>query len=78
MPISLSQAQTALQNWIEADAAVSKGQSYSIAGRSLSRVNAEEIRAQIDYWSRIEAQLLRVANGKSRVSVQLARFNRNL
>jgi hypothetical protein len=48
--ITAAQATTALANWIAADVAVSSGQSYSIAGRSLARTDAKEIRENIDYW----------------------------
>jgi hypothetical protein len=50
MTMTLEQAQAHLDAWLAADLAVSKGQSYSIATRALTRVNAAEIRAQIEYW----------------------------
>jgi hypothetical protein len=49
--VTLEQAQAHLDAWLAADLAVSTGQSYSIATRALTRVNAAEIRAQIDYWT---------------------------
>lgn len=52
MPITSTQAQTALDAWIAADLAVAKGQSYSMNGRSLTLANAREIREQIQYWER--------------------------
>ena len=64
--ITLTQAQTELDNWIAADAAVASSQSYSIAGRSLSRVNASEIRANIDYWEAKVQMLTRKAAGHGR------------
>lgn len=57
MPLTLSQAQTALEAWIAADLAVAKGQSYSMNGRSLTLVNVKEIREQIQYWERRVASL---------------------
>ncbi len=75
MPISLAQAQTALNNWVAANTAVSNNQEYSIDGRTIKRTDAAEIREQINYWSRIESSLLRQANGESPVSVKLANFN---
>ena len=51
MPLTLTQAQTALDAWIAADLAVAKGQS-SMNGRSLTLANAKEIREQIQYWER--------------------------
>jgi hypothetical protein len=75
MPISLGQAQTALQNWINADTAVSSNQNYTIDGRTVTRTDAEEIRNNINYWSRIEAGLLRQADGGPSISIKLANFN---
>ncbi len=48
--VTLVQAQAQLDAWIAASTAVASSQSYSIAGRSLTRADAQEIRTQIDYW----------------------------
>ena len=72
MPVTLAQAQTALSNWLAADVAVSSGQEYSLAGRSFTRVDAEQIRENINYWSRIEASLLRIDNGEGKISFAVA------
>lgn len=48
--ITKAQAETQLAAWLAADTAVASGQSYSIAGRSLTRANAREIRENITYW----------------------------
>ena len=48
--ISLAQAQTQLNLWLEADAAVSRGQEYSIDGKTLKRADAQVITTKIDYW----------------------------
>lgn len=58
--ITLEQAQAKLERWLAADDAVASGQSYSIDGRSLSRADAAEIRANIDYW---EAKVNRLSRG---------------
>lgn len=50
--ITAAAAQTHLDEWMAADSAVSKGQAYSIGGRSLTRANAAEIRANIEFWDR--------------------------
>lgn len=50
MPITAEQAETQLAYWLAADTAVSSGQSFDHNGRSLTRVNAKEIRGNIDYW----------------------------
>ena len=48
--ITLAQAQEHLTEWLKADLAVSQGQSYTIKDRTLTRVNAAEIRKSIIYW----------------------------
>ena len=50
--ITLAQAETQLASWLAADTAVATGQSYSIAGRSLTRANAKEIRDNITFWDK--------------------------
>ncbi len=57
--ITLAQAETNLANWLAASTAVANSQSYSIAGRTLTRTNAAEIREQLDYWDRKVKQLSR-------------------
>lgn len=56
-PISLEVAQSHLDQWLAADVAVAKGQAYQIGQRSLTRVDATEIRNNIDYWSAKVSQL---------------------
>lgn len=65
--ITLAQAQAALQLWLDADAAVSKKQSYSINGRSLTLADARTITDKIDYWSRKVTALEAKASGRGRV-----------
>lgn len=48
---TLAQAQAQLDLWMAADAAVATSQSYSIAGRSLSRADAAEITSKIQFWN---------------------------
>ena len=57
--MTLAEANEMLQLWIEAEKAVSTGQSYSIAGRSLTRVNMKEIREAQRYW---ESEIYRLQN----------------
>ena len=52
MSITLEQAQTALNGWVAADLAISKGQSYSMNGRTITLANIKEVREQIQYWER--------------------------
>lgn len=49
-----------IKMWSDAENAVATGQSYSIGGRSLQRVNISEIRNQIKYWQKE----LKIAQGK--------------
>jgi hypothetical protein len=64
--ITLAQAETQLAAWLAASSAVATGQSYSIAGRSLSRVDAGEIRDQITYWDGKVRSLTASASGRRR------------
>lgn len=48
--IDLERAKLHLQSWLDAELAVSTGQSYSIGSRSLTRASLSEIRKQITYW----------------------------
>jgi len=58
--ITLAQAETKLTLWLTAEDAVATGQSYSIAGRSLSRADLGSIRETIDYW---EAKVQKLTRG---------------
>jgi hypothetical protein len=49
--LTLADAEARLADWLLADAAVADNQTYSIAGRSLSRADAKEIRENIQYWN---------------------------
>lgn len=60
----ISQAQAHLDEWLAADLAVSKGQAYSIGGRSLSRADAATIRSNIEFWDR---QVKRLSRGGIKV-----------
>lgn len=48
--ITLERAKQHLEAWLDAELAVSTGQSYSIGSRSLTRASLPEIRKQINYW----------------------------
>ncbi|KQS90308.1 DUF6148 family protein [Rhizobium sp. Leaf386] len=70
--LTLEQAQAQLDLWVAADAAVSKKQSYSIAGRSLSLADAGTITEKIDYWSRKVSSLSASSTGRGRVRYGVA------
>lgn len=63
---TLAQAQAQLDLWMAADAAVATSQSYSIAGRSLSRADAGEITNKIQFWNGQVALLSANAAGRRR------------
>jgi len=64
--ITLAQAEAQLAAWLDADAAVATGQAYTIAGRQLTRANATEITAKIEYWNGKVATLTASSQGRSR------------
>jgi hypothetical protein len=66
--ITLERAQKHLQAWLDAELAVSTGQSYSIGSRQLSRANLSEIRKQINYWRNEIAGI----NGRGRIRTKRA------
>jgi hypothetical protein len=70
--ITLAQAQTRLDAWLEADAAVARNQSYSINNRTLTRADAEQIRTNIDYWQSKVNELTASAGGGRRVRYGVA------
>lgn len=65
--ITLEQAQAKLDAWMAADDAVAGGQSYSVAGRSLTRANAAEIRNAIEFWER---RVIRLSAGNGGIRVR--------
>lgn len=69
MALTIEQAQAALDAWIAADFAASKGQSYSMNGRSLTLANVKEIREQIQYWERRVAALSQVARANQQAAL---------
>lgn len=75
MSINLANAQTILDNLIEAQAAgVNEFTSVTIGGRTVSYRSAEDVERQINYWSRVVAQLQRKAAGRSRHGYSVADF----
>ncbi len=62
--ITLAQATAQLTAWLAADTAVATGQSYSIAGRALTRPNAAEIRENIQLW---DGQVKKLTRGGFRI-----------
>jgi len=67
--ITLAIAQEKLNAFLAAQDAVLTGQSYTIAGRSLTRANLADIQKGIDYWNGQVNALERREAGKSRAVV---------
>lgn len=61
--ITLEHARKMLRLWLEAEEAVSTGQSYTIGTRSLTRVNMAEIRKAQTYW---ENRIAALESGRGR------------
>lgn len=69
--ITLATAQTKLDAWLAADAAVASGQEYEIwdgdMRRRLKRADAAEIRTNIDFWDgKVKALTPASAGGRRR------------
>lgn len=60
--MSLETAEAHLAAWLNADMRVAEGQSWSIAGRSLTRADAEQITAKIAYW---QGKVTALKNGRT-------------
>lgn len=65
-PITLTEAQASLRQWLEALDAASTGSTYSIAGRSLTRQDISEIRNEIQRWHNTVQALAAEAVGQTR------------
>lgn len=74
MPMSLGQVQTSLALWQTAYDAVSKGQTFSMNGRSLTRSDADMCWLQITRLSRMENRLLSAGAGANNTRHSLAKF----
>lgn len=69
--ITLAQAQSQLQKYLDAETSVLAGQSYEIAGRKLTRANLDFIQKGIDLWDGRVKNLSNKAAGRTRaVSVR--------
>lgn len=69
--ITLQQAQTQLDRYLAAEAAVLLGQSYEINGRKLTRADLKAIQDGVEIWnSRVTQESQRAARrGRSRTIV---------
>lgn len=62
-------AQNHLDQWLEAELAITTGQSYQIGTRSLTRADLASVRQQIEYWSDKveELQAKETRRGRNRI-----------
>lgn len=70
--ITLEQAEAQLASWLAASTAVAAGQSYEIAGRKLTRADAEQVKEMISYWDGKVKQLDLRTRGRSRARTIVA------
>ncbi|QTX33681.1 hypothetical protein KAR29_04810 [Aminithiophilus ramosus] len=58
-----------LSLWLDAEAAITRGQAYTIGSMAYTRVNAAYIRSQVGYWRREVERLSRGRRGARVVRV---------
>ena len=57
--ITLTEAEEQLREWLAASKAVTKAQSYTVAGKSQTKADAKVIRDNIAYWNKEVKRLSR-------------------
>lgn len=67
--ITSQQAEEQLALWLEADSKVALNQQWSYQGRSYTKADAGQIRANIEFWDK---QCKRLSRGGPRVSGAVA------
>ena len=72
MSMDVATAQTHLDAWLAADLAISRGQSYAIGDRTLTRVDAAHVKERISYWQGIINKLNAEAAGNKAPSIKVA------
>lgn len=60
---TLEVATTHLNAWLNAELALSSGQSYTIGSRSLTRVDLDDVMKQISYWQKQVDEIIRCQQG---------------
>ncbi|MCH7882119.1 MAG: hypothetical protein IIB69_11220 [Proteobacteria bacterium] len=73
--MTLTEAQTHLDAWLDADTATSKGQGYTIGNRALTRADARAITDKITYWNRVVKTLTAKNAGMKNPGVRIATWN---
>lgn len=65
--ITLAVAESNLDLWVQASAALATSASYRIGSRELTRADAKEVREMITYWQNMVEQLQNSTRGSGRV-----------
>jgi len=73
-PITLAAAKQSLSDWLTALEVVSTGASYSIAGRSVTRQDIGDIRAEIQRWHNTVEAIAQAEAGNTRTLGARASF----
>ena len=60
---TLEVARTHLQAFLDAELAVATGQSYKIGSRNLTRIDVQEVKERIQFWSN---EVDRLENGRKK------------
>jgi hypothetical protein len=64
--LTLADAEAKLAGWLAADAQLQTGQEVWFDKRKLTRADAEQVRNNIDYWSKKCQELDAATNGRGR------------
>lgn len=72
--MDLTTAQAHLDAWLAADLALASGQSYSVAGRTVTRADAQSVADNIARWQRVIRDLETAAAGATNSGVSFAKF----
>jgi len=68
MAFSIEVCKQRLQIWLDAEAAIATGQSYTIDNRRLDRANLSQVQQQIRFWQRELAKAESAGKGRRRVT----------
>jgi len=66
LAFTVTECRERLKIWLDAEATIASGQSYSIDNRSLTRANLVQVRDQIKFWRSELNKAEAVSSGRSR------------
>jgi hypothetical protein len=72
--ITLAQAQTQLQKYLDAETAILSGQRYELNGRALWRADLAAVQAGIETWNKRVQALAASESGRGRTMVVQPRW----